>query len=89
MENLFFYYTVVVSFILFILMYVDKSRAKKHDFRISEKTLWIFAIIGGACGGFIGMYVFRHKTKHITFKIGFPLLSIVQIYIIMKLSSFI
>ena len=47
--------------------------------RIPEKTLFAFAVVGGALGGTLGMYGFRHKTLHKTFAIGFPLLAIVQI----------
>ena len=56
--------------------------------RIPEKTLFAFAILGGALGGTVGMYSFHHKTLHKSFAIGFPLLTIVQIaavaYLIIK-----
>ena len=57
----------------------DKQRAKKHQFRIPEKTLWLVALFGGAVGTTLGMQMFRHKTKHFSFKIGFPLLAIIDI----------
>lgn len=65
----------------FILMGVDKNKAKKGQYRISEKTLWITAICGGAVGTTIGMNLFRHKTKHTSFRIGFPSLAVLQIAI--------
>lgn len=59
-------------------MGVDKRKAIKHQWRISEKTLWITAIIGGSIGVIIGMRFFKHKTKHQLFTIGIPLILIVQ-----------
>lgn len=59
-------------------MQIDKSRAKKHKWRIPEKTLFIFVLLGGGIGGTIGMYIFRHKTKHWYFVIGFPLITIIE-----------
>lgn len=58
----------------FLLMGVDKYRAKKGRWRISEMRLLSVAFLGGALGVLIGMSVFRHKTKHSKFKIGVPLL---------------
>ena len=57
----------------------DKDLRSLQKRRIPEKTLFAFAIVGGALGGTLGMYGFRHKTLHKTFAIGFPLLAIVQI----------
>lgn len=77
-------YIVVVSIILCIFMYIDKSRAIKHEWRISEKSLFTLAILGGACGGVLGMYLFRHKTKHNSFAFGFPILAAVQLFILVR-----
>jgi len=78
---------VIESIILLILMGMDKSKAKKHEWRISEKTLFTIAIFGGACGGVLGMYFFRHKTKHNSFAFGFPLLAAVHIFILVRMYS--
>ncbi|MGX6442993.1 DUF1294 domain-containing protein [Neobacillus sp. K501] len=64
------------------IMRIDKTRAKRHQYRISEKTLWLVAIFGGAIGATAGMQLFRHKTKHTSFKFGFPLLAIIQIILL-------
>ena len=77
-------YIAIMSVILCVFMYIDKSRAKKHEWRISEKSLFTMAILGGACGGVLGMYLFRHKTKHNSFAFGFPLLAALQIFIIVR-----
>lgn len=60
-------------------MGVDKNKAKKGQYRISERALWITAICFGAVGTTIGMNIFRHKTKHTSFRIGFPLLAVIEI----------
>ena len=67
-----------VSALLFALMGADKARAKKSARRVPEKRLFILALIGGAAGGWIGMYVFHHKTRHWYFKIGFPAIALLQ-----------
>ena len=73
------YYLAAINVVLYALMGIDKLFAKLQKRRIPEKTLFAFAIVGGALGGTLGMYGFRHKTLHKTFAIGFPLLAIVQI----------
>ena len=65
--------------LLFTLMSIDKQRAKLNQWRISEKTLFILALIGGSIGGILGMYTFRHKTKHLKFTLGFPAIVLFQI----------
>ncbi|MBX8944484.1 MULTISPECIES: DUF1294 domain-containing protein [Lysinibacillus] len=78
-------YMSIVSIVLLILMGMDKSRAKNHEWRIAERTLFTLAIAGGAVGGVLGMYLFRHKTRHNHFAFGFPLLAAIQIFIIVQL----
>jgi uncharacterized membrane protein YsdA (DUF1294 family) len=77
MEIVFFY--LIMNLVGFIIMKVDKNRAIHHKYRISEKTLWGTAILGGAVGTTLGMQMFRHKTKHLNFKIGFPFLAIIEV----------
>ena len=80
-------YFVLVNLALMLVMKMDKARAENHRYRISEKTLWIMALIGGAIGGTLGMQQFRHKTKHKAFMIGFPILAIVDVMVIIILLS--
>lgn len=63
-------------------MFLDKQKAKRHKWRISENTLIIISILGGSIGSIIGMQLFRHKTKHIKFKLGLPIILIMQIIFI-------
>ncbi len=78
------YQTLVVFYLLMniiglLIMKADKSRAIKRQYRISEKTLWLIALVGGAVGATAGMRIYRHKTKHFLFKVGFPILAIAEI----------
>lgn len=66
-------------------MFLDKQKAKKHKWRIPENTLMFIAIIGGSIGSIIGMQTFRHKTKHIKFKFGIPIILILQIILLFLL----
>lgn len=68
----------MMSVVLLVMMKIDKERARRNQYRISERTLWVTALIGGAIGGVLGMQLFRHKTKHLSFRIGFPLLALVD-----------
>jgi uncharacterized membrane protein YsdA (DUF1294 family) len=68
-------------------MGVDKNRAKRGEWRIKEATLWWLTICGGALGGFAGMRVYRHKTKHTSFKIGFPVIAIVHLILFIYLTN--
>ncbi len=71
-------YLVAVNLAAFVLMGADKRRAKRGAWRISERALFLPALLGGALGGTLGMRVFRHKTKHWYFRWGLPLLLILQ-----------
>ena len=68
-----------MSLLLFIMMGADKSRAKRGARRIRERTLFIIALLGGGIGGLLGMAVFRHKTRHTSFRVLFPLFTILNI----------
>ncbi|MDQ0220106.1 DUF1294 domain-containing protein [Peribacillus cavernae] len=81
MSAIWFYFLIINCF-AFFTMKRDKRKAEKHQYRISEKTLWLLAWIGGATGSTAGMFLFRHKTKHASFRIGFPFLMIIQLAIV-------
>ena len=72
-------YFIIMNLIGFAMMVIDKYRAKKRSFRIPEATLFIVAIIGGSIGSIIGMYAFRHKTRHRSFVYGMPFILLVQL----------
>ena len=72
-------YLLAVNLAAFLLMGIDKRRAKMDAWRISDKALFLPAILGGALGGILGMRTFRHKTRHWYFRFGFPLLLLAQV----------
>lgn len=75
-------YLAIVNLVSFSLMGLDKKKARDKKYRLSEKNLLTWVIIGGSLGGFIGMHIFRHKTKHLQFKFGFPLILLVHLLIL-------
>ena len=72
-------YFFTINALGFLLMLVDKHKARKNRWRIPEATLMGVAVLGGSIGSLIGMYTVRHKTKHPKFTVGIPLILIVQL----------
>ena len=75
-------YFILINFIGFLAMYLDKKKAIKGKWRISEKSLMVITLLGGGIGTNLGMYKFRHKTKKAKFYIGFPTILIVELILI-------
>lgn len=73
------YYLLIMNAAGLLLMLADKIKAQKNLWRIPEKTLFGTAIVGGSIGCILGMYLFRHKTKHRSFTIGMPAILLLQI----------
>lgn len=80
-------YLIVINAVGFILMLVDKFKAKRNHWRIPEKTLLGVAAIGGSIGSLAGMYLVRHKTKHPRFFIGIPVMLVLQAAMVIWLYS--
>ena len=72
--KLLYSYLLIINAAGFLLMLVDKWKAKKNRWRIRESTLLIVAALGGSVGSLAGMYLFRHKTLHLKFTLGIPLI---------------
>lgn len=72
-------YLLAVNLTAFVLMGIDKRRARKDLWRIKERTLFLPVLLGGGLGGILGMKVFHHKTKHWYFRFGFPAILILEI----------
>lgn len=72
-------YLILVNAAAFLLMLIDKQKAKKKKWRIPEATLMGSAAIGGSIGALAGMYTFRHKTKHPKFTVGIPVILVLQL----------
>ncbi len=74
-------YIVIVNICGFLVMGLDKYKAIRNSWRVPEKTLFLFSLIGGSLGTWAGMYFFRHKTKHWYFEVGMPAILIAQVAI--------
>ena len=75
-------YFILINIIAFFSMFLDKRKAKKHKWRISENTLMGLALLGGEIGALIGMYKFRHKTQKPKFVIGIPMFIVMKILLL-------
>ncbi|RAZ68635.1 DUF1294 domain-containing protein [Planococcus maitriensis] len=80
-------YTATMSIFAFIMMWADKRQAQARGPRIPEKRLWLVAAIGGGIGAYLGMMLFRHKTKHTNFRIGFFALALMQAILLIWAAS--
>jgi len=78
-----FIYIGSINILTFFVYGIDKWKAKRSKWRISEATLLVLAIIGGSIGAWLGMKVWHHKTMHKKFKYGLPLILLAQIALIM------
>ena len=74
-------YLLAINILAFCVMGFDKQKARKGVWRISESTLFTLAILGGSIGDLLGMWIFRHKTKHLKFVIRMPFILIIQLVI--------
>ena len=74
----FLIYLFIINALGFLLMLIDKQKAKKKKWRIPEVTLMGVAALGGSIGSLLGMYTFRHKTLHKKFTLGIPAILIGQ-----------
>ena len=73
------YYLLAINAVAFIMYGIDKYKAKKAKWRISEATLLLLAVLGGSIGAWMGMKVWHHKTMHKKFKYGIPAILLIQI----------
>lgn len=69
---------LTLNLLTFIIYGIDKFKAKKAKWRISESTLLLLAVFGGSIGAWLGLQVWRHKTQHKKFYIGIPVIMAVQ-----------
>ena len=76
---------MIINIIGFIIMGLDKMKAKSGAWRIPEDNLLLIALLGGSVGIFLGIKIFRHKTRHIKFSVGVPFIFLLQIAVILWL----
>lgn len=80
--KLLLYYLLIINAAGLLLMLVDKWKAKKNRWRVRESTLLLIAALGGSVGSLLGMYLFRHKTQHLKFTLGIPLILAGQCFVV-------
>lgn len=80
-------YLLLINAAAFALMLADKHKARKNRWRIPERTLIGSALLGGSIGALLGMYAFRHKTRHLKFTLGIPAILIAQIFLVVWIFS--
>ena len=80
-------YLLLINAAGFALMLADKYKAKKNHWRIPEATLLGVALLGGSLGCLLGMHIARHKTKHIKFSVGLPLIFLAQALLLLFLGK--
>ncbi|WP_315116368.1 DUF1294 domain-containing protein [uncultured Clostridium sp.] len=85
--KIFYCYLLVINLYGFIIMYIDKKKSIKGKWRISEKNLFLTALAFGSIGIFLGMQLFRHKTKHKSFTLGIPCIFIFQMVTMIYLNN--
>lgn len=85
MNTIPFIYLIIINIIAFSAMGIDKRRAIKSQWRIPEKVLFLYVILGGGIGGCLGMFGFRHKTRHWYFRLFFPLITVVEYVLLLLL----
>ncbi|PAB60849.1 DUF1294 domain-containing protein [Anaeromicrobium sediminis] len=85
MKNVIILYLLSINILAFLIMGIDKHKAKKNKWRIQEKTLFIYSLIGGVYGIFLGMKIFHHKTRKKKFSIGIPFILIINVLCIIYL----
>lgn len=83
MNDLIWCYLCAVNVLAFSMFGMDKQKAKKRKWRIPEATLLGIAAIGGSIGAWLGMKIFHHKTKHLKFGLGVPVLICIHVCILM------
>jgi len=86
-EHLVLLYLIIINAAGFLLMLVDKQKARRGAWRISEATLMWAAVFGGSAGCLAGMYFFRHKTRHLKFVLGIPFILFMQIVLAVWLAA--
>ncbi len=79
LQSYFLIYILVINALSFLTVGVDKLKAKRRKWRIPESRFFIFGLLGGASGVYLGMQLFRHKTQHRKFTIGIPVLIILNV----------
>ena len=79
MHELIYWYLAIINIVVLVVYGGDKLFAKLGGWRVPEKVLLLFALLGGSVGALLAMQIFRHKTRHLKFRYGVPLILLLQI----------
>ena len=79
--DILYFYVAAINVVTFFVYGLDKSKAKARQWRIPEAQLIFLAVIGGSVGALLGMRIFHHKTRKPKFRIGIPVILIIQLII--------
>lgn len=82
-------YLAIMSLTGFAIMGIDKQKARRKAWRVPERVLFGIAFAGGGIGSFLGMYAFRHKTKHTKFVVLLPVAAVLYCYVLYQISKLI
>ena len=83
MTKILIVYLVTINIATYFVYGIDKWKAKRSKWRVTEAALLLLAVLGGSIGAWLGMKVWRHKTMHKKFKYGIPLIIIVQVAVVL------
>lgn len=87
LQIIIYLYIIVMNLIGFLVMGIDKANSRKHRRRVPERRIFLLSILSGSVGVMAGMYIFRHKTRHMKFVIGVPVIIAAQIIVGIFLSN--
>ncbi len=76
-------YLVIINVFGFYMMWSDKQKAKKNAWRTPERSFFVVSAVGGSLGCWLGMQAFRHKTQHVKFTVGIPVILLLQLALIL------
>ena len=79
MHEVIFWYLAIINIVVLVIYGGDKLFAKLDTWRVPEKVLLLFAVFGGSVGALLAMQLFRHKTRHLKFRYGVPVILLLQI----------
>ena len=79
MHEIFYWYLAIINALVLVVYGGDKLFAKLDSWRVPEKVLLLLALLGGSIGALLAMQIFRHKTRHLKFRYGVPLILLLQI----------
>lgn len=79
MHEIFYWYLAIINILVLVVYGGDKLFAKLDSWRVPEKVLLLLALLGGSIGALLAMQIFRHKTRHLKFRYGVPMILLLQV----------